>query len=263
MSEQNQSNFQALGAGLLGFVVVVSVGGGALMVHNSHNRAAAKPAAAGAPIDIGAPVPSRFESAPSRPQSERRAESPAPLIGGQDEASGSSAQAVPAARSSSVSAAAAASSPEAAPAEAGRLKVTEHLEAKGATTAEAVVKNTLAEKEAEEKEAAQKPAPKAKLDKKAVTKFGPAAGTEVASVHYGVTDRSELMGRAAGPVYNIKGNGAAGGQQQMGKMAEDMNSKVSDLKRQLEATGLPADQRDKLIKDLAEATKGMKSAAAQ
>ncbi len=244
MSEQNQSNFQALGAGLLGFAVVMAVGGGALMVHSSQQSKAAKPAAAAAPIDLGAPVP-RFESAPTRPQSERRAESPAPLIGGEEESEGVEA-AAPA-----QSAAASSVSPEAAPTERARLTAVAHVETGGSrSTAEAVVKNTFVEEK--EKIAAKSKAPVKKLP----VKLPQTAGAEaVASVHYGVTNRSELMGRAAGPVYNVKGGGAVGGSAPKGKMAEDLNAKVADLKKQLDGSGLPPEARDRLLKDLAEAQK--------
>lgn len=244
MSEQNQSNFQALGAGLLGFAVVMAVGGGALMVHSSRqSKVSAKPVAAAEPIDLGAPVP-RFES--TRPLSERRAQSPAPLLGGEEEAEsvgGAPAQS------------AAAASPEAAPAERTRLQVSAHAEtARGGSTAQAVVKNTIVEEEAVAK---AKPAVK-----KRPVKLDAAGGAEaVASVHYGVTNRRELMGRAAGPVYNIKGGGTAGGSAPKGKLAEDLNAKVADLKRQLDATSLPAETRDQLLKDLVSAQKGVPKTA--
>lgn len=246
MSEQNQSNFQAFGAGLLGFAVVMAVGGGALMVHNSsQSNAAAKPAAAAAPIDIGAPVPSRFDAAPARPLSERRAESPAPLIGGDESESVESAAP---AQSAAAPASSPSSSPESAPVEGARLKTVAHVESGGSRkTGEAVVSNTIVEEK--EKTAAKTKAPVKKL----AVKLPPAAGAEVASVHYGVTNRSELMGRAAGPVYNIKGGGAVGGSAAQGKMAEDLNSKVADLKKQLDGSGLPPEAREKLLKDLAAA----------
>jgi len=254
MSEQNQSNFQAIGAGLLGFAVVMALGGGALMVHHSSASKAAKPAAAAAPIDIGAPVP-RFESAPVRPQMERRAESPAPLIG-VDEAE--AAESAPA-QSAASPAAAPSSSAEAAPAERARLKTTAHAETGGRRAAEeAVVRNTIVEEKEEAVAKAKAPV------KKLPAKLPQAAGAEVASVHYGVTNRSELMGRAAGPVYNIKGGGAVGSAAPQGKMAEDLNSKVADLKKQLDGSGLPPEARDKLLKDLAEAQKALpKTASAQ
>ncbi len=252
MSEQNQSNLQALGAGLLGFVVVMAVGGGALMVHFSPQSKAAKHMAAAAPIDLGAGIP-QSEPSLSRPQRERRAESPAPLIGDDDQSE--SSEAADASRGAS-----AAPSPEADPSERARLKVDRHVEASGGSAIEASVKNSIgAEKAAEEKAVA-----KGKSVKKAALKLDPAAGANaVATVHYGVTSRSELMGRAAGPVYNVKGNAAVAGSGGRGKMAADVNSKVTNLKSQLEATGLSAEQRAALVKDLEAVTGVLDGSKAQ
>ena len=69
------------------------------------------------------------------------------------------------------------------------------------------------------------------------------------------------MGRAAGPVYNIKGGGAVGGSGANGKLAVDLNSKVADLRKQLDGSGLPPEAREKLLKDLAEAQKAVPQGA--
>lgn len=245
MSEQNQSNFQALGAGLLGFVAVMTLGGGALMVHSSQQaKSAARPVAAAAPIDLGASLPRPALSSP-RASEERRAESPAPLIG-EDRIESLPSPIPPGAREGVAQASADASA-------APGLEVTSHLDAAGnGSSAKAVVKNTIAP---------EKPAAKA-AGRKALPKPVPAGASSetVASVHYGVTSRSELMGRAAGPVYNVKGGSAKGGSIAAGKMA-DANGKLADIQKQLEAAGLPADQRAKLQKDLADATKDLSDAA--
>lgn len=246
MSEQNQTNVQALGAGLLGFAVVMAVGGGALMVHSSRqSKVSAKPVAAAEPIDIGAAMPRSMTASPRIP-SERRAESPAPLLGAEEEA-----ESVGDAPAESAEAA----TPEAAPTERTRLQVSAHVEtARGGSTAQAVVKNTIVEEKAVSK---AKPAVK-----KRPVKLDAAGGAEVvASVHYGVTSRNELMGRAAGPVYNIKGGGAVGGLAPKGKLAEDLNAKIADLKRQLDASGLPAEKRDQLLKELVSAQKAVPKTA--
>lgn len=240
MSDQNKSNFQAFGAGLLGFVAVMAVGGGAMMFQSSRrSQAAVKPAAA--PIDIGAPV-ARPVSPANIVHSENRAQSPAPLIG-EDGAEGADEQA----SSSGVAAesASAASENETA----SRLKVTRHLDVQGnGSTAKAVVKNTLSPEEAPK--AAAKPARLAapKLDAEA-------GGAEAvaSSVHYGVTSRSELMGRAAGPVYNFKGAGGKKGGAAMGEMAADVNAKIAEIKRQLEDSNLSPEEREKLLKQLSDA----------
>lgn len=239
MSEQNRSNVQALGAGLLGFVAVMAVGGGAMMLHSSHRAgSAAAPAPAAAPIDLEAAMP-RPSMQPSGMQKERRAQSPAPLIGDDEESS--AAESAP-----SAAPRAAEPSPESAPAaKASGLAVARHLDTEGnGSTAEAAVKNTVEEKKA--------PKLQGKLPGKKALKLETAAGdgAVASSVHYGVTSRSELMGRAAGPVYNFKGAKGGEGKAAAGKMAADADGKIADLRRQLENSDLPADQRAKLLKDL-------------
>jgi hypothetical protein len=248
MSEQNQSNFQAFGAGLFGFVAVMAIGGGALMVRSSQQaKAGARPEAAAAPIDLGSSMP-RPSLSPISAQKERRAQSPAPLTGEvQEEAEAPEA---PAAESSGSAATSSSRSAPNAQTPASRLEVTQHLDKPGSgSSATAIVTNTLAPEEAP-KAAAKKP-----LDKKAALKIDTAGA--VASVHYGVTNRNELMGRAAGPVYNIKGGSGKGGSGEMGKMAADVNAKISDLQKQLEAAGLPAEHRAKLQQDLDNVMKGV------
>ena len=85
----------------------------------------------------------------------------------------------------------------------------------------------------------------------------PDATGAVASVQYGATSRSELMGRAAGPVYNFKGRGNSGGAAAVGKLGADMKNKVKDLQRQLETAGLPPEARAKLQMDIDAALKGV------
>lgn len=251
MSEQNKSNYQALGAGLLGFVAVMAVGGGGMMLHSSHRaKSAAAPAPAAAPIDLGSSMPAPSLSRPSV-QKERRAESPAPLIGeiGEDAPEASEGS------SGAAAAASAALSPESAPsAKAPALEASRHLDVEpGSSSAKAVVKNTVEAKRA----AAALPARKAPAPK---LEAAAGDGAVASSVHYGVTSRSELMGRAAGPVYNIKGAKGGGGAAPTGKLAEDAEGKMADLRRQLEASGLPADQRAKLVAELEAARKGVTDA---
>lgn len=242
MSEQGKSNFQAFGAGLLGFVAVVAVGGAAMLLHSSRQATApATPAAA--PIDLAAPAARPMTSSAPIPR-ERRAESPAPLIGVQDEEYSGAAPAVPEAaaagrpgarRADAVSPVILAAKEEPA------LETTEHLAQTGSSSAEQRVKNRLAP------EKAAKPAPKRAAAAKA---DAPAAGSSaLASVHYGVTSRSELMGRAAGPVYNFSGGAKGADSAARGKMG-GVDGKIADIQRQLEISGLPDDQRAKLKQDL-------------
>lgn len=258
MSDQNKSNFQAFGAALLGFVAVMAVGGGAMFVYSSQqSKASARPVAAGEPIDLGSSV----QRQPAV-QNERRAESPAPLVG-EDEASEVAkipASAPAAAESSpstpqSVNGAQTAARPSTEAQATSRLDVTQHLDKSGnGSSATAIVKNTLAQEKAA-KAVSKKAAPKMPQTS------GVTATGAVASVHYGVTSRNELMGRAAGPVYNFKGGASKGAAAATGKMGGDLKTKITDIKGQLEAAGLPADQRAKLMKDLEDANKNLAETA--
>ncbi len=248
MSEQNQSNFQAFGAGLFGFVAVMAIGGGALMVRSSQQaKAGARPEAAAAPIDLGSSMP-RPSLSPVSAQKERREQSPAPLTGEVEEAEASEAPAVGSASGAAASPESAAKAQSSAP----RLEVTQHLDKPGnGSSATAIVNNTLAPEEA------PRAADKKALGKKAAPKVDPAGGGAIASVHYGVTNRSELMGRAAGPVYNVKGGSGKVDSGATGKMAADVNAKISEIQKQLESAGLPAEQRAKLQKNLEDVIKGV------
>ncbi|MBI5247212.1 MAG: hypothetical protein HY923_08520 [Elusimicrobia bacterium] len=241
MSDQNKSNFQALGAGFLGFVAVLTVGGGLMMLHSSRQtQSAAKPAAA--PIDLSSSMSLPAATSPSvapAVRRENRAESPAPLIGDHD-----SFESVPAPSAS-------AAPSEAAKAAAGQAKAesalnpTEHAKSGGANTAEAVVKNKAEAEKTAAKGAAKKPVPVAKLTD------APGASAVASTVHYGVTDRSELMGRAAGPVYNFKGGGSAKDSSAAAAASQgDLKAKFAGLKKQLQDANLPADQRDSILKQL-------------
>ncbi len=250
MSDQSKSNFQAFGAGLLGFVAVMAVGGGALMVHNSQQaKSSAKPAAAAAPIDIGSSAPRPMMTSPAA-QKEARAQSPAPLMGADAESeasteapsSAASAATPAAAPSAAASSQAAAKTKSAAPS----LEPTQHVDMSGhRSTAEAIVKNTLVPKKEH----------KGLAKKSSAVEATAVAPTSLASVHYGVTSRNELMGRAAGPVYNVKGGATKGAPPANGKMANDTSASIADLQSQLEKAGLPADQRAIILKQLESANK--------
>lgn len=260
MSELTKSNVQALGAGLFGFVAVMAIGGGALLVHRSQQpKAGAPPAAAAAPIDLGSSMP-RPSMAPAA-QKERRAQSPAPLIGELEPAEAPEApEAAPSVPSAAAPAESSVPSPEAAPnapSSGSRLEVTQHVGGEDASSTAVGVAAVAA--------AAEKPG--APLPKKAVRKAAPipdaTAGAAIASVHYGATSRSELMGRAAGPVYNMQGSAKRPGTAAKGRMADDVTAKISDLQHQLEAAGLPPEQRSALQKKLDEVTKSVADPAGQ
>ncbi len=251
MSEQNKSNVQALGAGFLGFAAVMAIGGGALTVHSwMQSRGASKPVAAAAPIDLGSTSNPAMAAAPI--QRARPVQSPPPLTGEPEENEGT-----PAAAPEAAPAPADTSAPHAAPPSdekqaAPRLEPTQRsdMPGGGSSAPTAVVKKTA-------------PEPRTKAaSKKAVPKLAPAGSNAIASIHYGVTDRSELMGRAAGPVYNMKG-ASKSNSKAASKAASDVNAQMSDLKRKLEDLSLPPEQRAELRKQLDAAAKAAGVAAPQ
>lgn len=238
MSEQSRSNFQAAGAGLLGFIAAMAIGGGALFLRSSPR---ARPAASS--IDLGSSMPIPAMSS-ALVQTERRAQSPSPLIGAEDESDKSQAPAgaVDAPTGGAVPSEAAPSAQASSP----RLETIRHLDAQGGgSSATTVVKNSAAPEMAAEP-AGKKVAPRLKL-----TGRGSAA---IAAVRYGGTSRDGLMGRASGPVYNFKGAGK-GASAATARMADGVSSQVAGIQGQLESSDLPGDQRAKFQKDLAEANK--------
>jgi hypothetical protein len=269
MSEQNKSNFQAFGAGLLGFVAVMAVGGGALVLHSSHQaKAPPKPVAAAEPIDLNAATPPE-PAAPGAPQKERRADSPAPLMGSDEETeiaeAPAAAQAVAAsapaaaAATAATSATAEASSPESAPntrPAAQRLQTTQHSDLHGSAHSSAAA--VAANPEPVARKGLKPGGAKRPLAKLAPQTNAPAPS--IASVHYGVTSRDELMGRAAGPVYNIKGASAPAKAKpgEGGKLASDMNQRLAELQGQLDDNpALSPAQREEIQKELTDLKKGV------
>jgi hypothetical protein len=209
MTENGKTQIQAIGAGLIGFVVVV--GAGALIMF-PHGAASVKaPLSSYAPVDVNsglaAPTAKIARAAePAMPAPEAAPQSsPAPLLSddARDPDSDASAPAAAPQASAPASQASAAAPKSAATMSAPKLVVTQHLD--GSSSAHSSAKAAVA---AAPTAFAARPAKKAALAPK--MDFAKAAqGTVASSVHYGVSDRAELMGRAAGPVYNFSG-GAAG-----------------------------------------------------
>lgn len=266
MSEQGKSNLQVFGAGAGAFALVVAIGGAALAAY-SKLMAAAPAAPAAAPIDITAhAVPGAVAS--SRGSSERRAESPAPLIGDMAEpgegselddalsASPSKAAAVQRAEGGPVAASAAPAAP--------KLQRVESLKAEGASTTAAVeVKTVAAEKKDEKKDGK-----KAKNDGVAqITASESAAaprGEALAStVQYGVTDRSALMGRAAGPVYNLKGGAPKQSQAARMKGADSAAAKLEEARQSASKAPLTSEEKALLDEQLKKAGETLAPAGAQ
>lgn len=233
MSEQSKSDLQAFGSGFLVFIGIVGIGG-VLLIRSPRPT---KPVAAAMPIDLDAVA--------SKDTGERRAESPAPLIGAEDE----NEDAV-AASDVDASGAEADSSPKYVSKgrfSPPRLKTTPHLDVSNSgVAATAVVTNTI-DSNRTVKTADKTASPK--LDLRG------AGAPASASVRYGGNSRSELMGRGLGPVYNFKGGAGKGGSGAPGREVDGENAQIVDIQRRIEDSGLSDDQRTKFKKDIDEAGK--------
>jgi hypothetical protein len=200
MSEQGKTQIQTLGAGFIGFVGVVGLGSLVIM---HHGTAPAASAVAYAPVDAASALAVPAATIRANPalsgaptgQSGAVPSSPAPLLSADDRA------AVP---DAPPSAAPAATATAGVPAAAPKLVVGQHLDAASSASSSAQASASTAAPAPKKLVPAKKPffAPKLDLTKN--------QGTIASTVHYGVSDRSELMGRAAGPVYNFSGKGAGG-----------------------------------------------------
>lgn len=241
MSEQTKGNLQVLGAGLFGFVAVVGVA--ALLLTKFGGAAHAPAAAAAAPIEAG--ILSLPAPAASAPASLARPASPQPLLGAQDEEFVEESAAAPAQARHAAGASAGAGAAGSAPSSLRALGAPKHHgEGESVSSAKAEVKKFSApEPRAPEASApAAKPMPRLKLDT--------TRGAVASSVHYGVRSRSELMGNAAGPVYNFKGaKPAASGRS--AELAAEASAKLDDVEKQLEGnTALTAEQKAVIRKQI-------------
>lgn len=196
MSEQGKANLQALGAAFFGFVAVIALGGGAMLLHTRESKAPRKAVPAAEPIDLASAAPPEAPSAILPFIRERRLESPAPLLGSDDEDEITDAPAA----AHPVYARARPAAPETASnakRDARRLQPAKRLAlpSRRSPAAAVVGKETPAAREGAKIVAARN----------TMAKLAPAAAQRPSiAVHYGVTSRDELMGRAAGPISNIK-----------------------------------------------------------
>jgi hypothetical protein len=245
MNDQGKkSSIQTLGAGLLGFVAIVGLGS---LVILHHGGAAVKaPAAAYAPVDAypGAAAPARAArpslAAAPLGASGSAVSSPAPLLSDDARVSAGPAIANPAASG------AAPNAPETSA--APKLVAGRHLDGSSSASSSASASSSEANPKSS-RALARKPfaAPKLDLSKN--------QGTIASTVHYGVSSRAELMGRAAGPVYNFSGKGAG---QQSGQVAADNAGpttadalqRVDAAQKQIEASDASAEDKAKINKDL-------------
>ncbi|HEX4048361.1 MAG TPA: hypothetical protein VH309_11030 [Elusimicrobiota bacterium] len=252
MSDQGKiSQLKTLAAGFLGFVGVVGLGS-LLILH--HGGAAVKaPVVAYPPVDAGSAL-----SAPARVAepslagaplggSNAAVSSPAPLLPDEARDDGS-----PAAAQAAVSAAGGAVASAKTPAAAApKLVVGAHLDsaASASSSASMPVASVPKLKRKAAPALAEKPffAPKLDLSKN--------QGIAATTIHYGVSDRAELMGRAAGPVYNFSGNALG---QQSAQVAADNAApnaagalqQVEAAQKQLDASNVAADQKAQIDQNL-------------
>jgi hypothetical protein len=243
MSEHGKAQIQALGAGLLGFFSVVAVGSVLLMRRGDAGKA---PAPAYAPVDVASGLPAPSASAKSERAAAAAAapaavaSSPKPIL--------SEADNEPAVETEAAAPVAAAAAPDASarresPVPAKKLVATAHLDGSSSATSSARASaQASASAPAKAVHPAKKPFVAPKLD---VSKT-PSA---VASVHYGVSNRAELMGRAAGPVYNFAGKDMA----QKGAApsgASGTLQTVDDAVEKVDGSSLSASDKATLDRDL-------------
>ena len=119
------------------------------------------------------------------------------------------------------------------------LVVTQHLDATQTTSAEALASADSAPRQAEALPKREFIAPKLVAAKK--------EGIS-STVHYGVNSRSELMGRAAGPIFNFKGRGAKKAETSDGNILSQVATQIEEARKQVEGSSLD----DKTKKDLSE-----------
>jgi len=209
MDQQGKAQIQAVGAGLLGFGLVVGLGSYFVVPHGL--SAPASMAARGS-APLFAPVPTRSvdAGAPAAGVADSAAapaSSPAPLLSDEFRPDPAPAAAIAAANSATGSAASAPTSVAAANGSASaapRLIATAPLGI-SASGAQSGAASTPAGKTAAPSAASASAAPAAKS-------AGAASRGVVAAavVHYGVSDRAQLMERGAGPVYNFGALGEKG-----------------------------------------------------
>lgn len=249
MSEQSKDNLQAIGAGLGAFVVVVAFG--AALLFKQHGAPAASSASI-APVEasvVGLPEPAVRHGAAF---AERRQASPQPVVGGaaddvSDEQFAAAAGGSGAAANANAALAGGSSAHQQAASGAAALNglgAPKHAgKGESASSARAEVKQVAAETKAEAAPA-PKPMPRVKLDT--------SRNAVASSVHYGVTSRADVMGRAAGPVYNLSGRlpkdtKEAKTAQQAGAAAEEQLAKAQ---KTIDESGLPEAQKAELRRKL-------------
>ena len=260
MSEQEKkSQFQSLAAGFLGFVGVVGLGS-LVILHHGGGSAKAHIAYAPAPAEVvsalTAPAQAVKVNLSGAPlgASANALSSPAPTMPDEVREQAAAAPDSAASGDPKASAAAVAAKPDAKLAASGHLDGSASASSSAAAPAAASAKPKA-------KALAKKTFLEPKLD---LSKNQSAVAS---TVHYGVSSRAELMGRAAGPVYNFSGKSV--GQAQGGQLAADNAAPTGTLQqvdaaqKQIDASdAVPADQKAKIDENLNQVRQSAASAPA-
>lgn len=243
MKDQGKtSSIQMLAAGLLGFFGIIGLGS---LVTMHHGGAAANTPAFSvtwhSPADAGAGSPAPLQAARLAPAvASAGMSSPIPLL--PSEAARGDAAAVPMAGVAAESVAQPSGAPAVSPA---TLAVGASVDMSGSASSSA---SAVAAAPKLKDVPARKPlrAPKLDLAKK--------HGSVASTVHYGVSSRSELMGRAAGPVYNFSGGGAKQGAQVAADntAASGALKQVDAAEQQIDSSDVPDAEKAKIHRDLEE-----------
>lgn len=224
MTENGKAQIQTLGAGLLAFVGVV--GAGALLILPHGGAAVKAPNTVYAPVDaasaLAAPAsPVKIDRAAAPAPAGSMTSSPLPLLPASEREDAPGAAAEAAAGSSTPSS------------NVRRLVASQGLDgsSSASSTAQASVASASAAKIAAKSVKKTFVAPKLDLSKTSAI---------ASTVHYGVSSRSELMGRAAGPVYNFAGAKADG---QSAQVAAGSMQGIDAAQQQIDSSNLTDAQK--------------------
>jgi hypothetical protein len=249
MSEQEKkSQFQSLAAGFLGFVGVVGLGSLVILHHGGGSakpRIAYAPARAEVVSALTAPAQAAKVNLSGAPlgASANSLSSPAPTVPDEVREQASAAPAPAASGDVKISVASPVAKPDA------KLVASGHLDGTASASSSAAASAAPSAKpKAKATALAKKPFLDPKLD------LSKNQGAVASTVHSGVSNRAELMGRAAGPVYNFSGKSAGG---QSGQLAADNAGptgalqQVDVVQKQIDASdAIPADQKAKIHENL-------------
>jgi hypothetical protein len=211
-----------------------------------HGSAMKAPESAYAPVEA-APVRAIARPSCPAPAVESREASPAPLLPASERDDSVAASAPAAAASAPVKASAAPAAASAAPsaASAPALAKTASVDMTGSARSSARLQAKAARPA---KPAAKSVAAAPALKPFATPKLDLTRDSFATKVHYSVASRAELMGRAAGPVYNF--GGSADLRSKLGRMAGQTSHQVDELAAKVDQTDVAPAAKESMKKDL-------------